>query len=349
MKQVRSWSRQDIQKRIIRNENKSMLRQILQRFRISHETRMEPLTTEQKRKVKIKPDPDAHHTNKKWDKLKVKQAWNRVTLVDPASGPVTEDCVRFVCISDTHRKLFVIADRIPDGDVLLHAGDFSNVGLPTDVKEFNDILGRLPHKHKIVIAGNHDITFDEEMLQTDINLRRFGLDVEKVKSDLTSKGVSSVKDLLTNCVYLEDAGVELYGIKIYGSPWQPVFCDWGFNLERGKPCLDKWNLIPCDTDILITHGPPLGHGDKCFDGIRAGCVDLLNTIQQRVQPKYHVFGHIHEDYGCTSDGITTYINASTCTLEYKPTHPPVVFDFPLPPGHTKDEVIGSIQKASQKN
>lgn len=75
--------------------------------------------------------------------------------------------------------------------------------------------GRLPHKHKIVIAGNHDITFDEEMLQTDINLRRFGLDVEKVKSE----GVSSIKDLLTNCVYLEDAGVELYGIKIYGSPW----------------------------------------------------------------------------------------------------------------------------------
>lgn len=79
--------------------------------------------------------------------------------------------------------------------------------------------GRLPHKHKIVIAGNHDITFDEEMLQTDINLRRFGLDVEKVQSDLTSEGVSSVKDFLTNCVYLEDAGVELYGIKIYGSPW----------------------------------------------------------------------------------------------------------------------------------
>ncbi|XP_062618352.1 metallophosphoesterase domain-containing protein 1-like [Saccostrea cucullata] len=149
-------------------------------------------------------------------------------------------------------------DEIPEGDVLLHAGDFTNVGWPGEVKELNDILGQLPHKHKIVIAGNHDLTFDDEMLQNDPEaFEKFGLNLEKVKTDLTSVGVNSAKELLTNCLYLEDACVELYGIKIHGSPWQPEFCDWGFNLPRGQPCLSKWDLIPCDTDILITHGPPL--------------------------------------------------------------------------------------------
>ena len=75
---------------------------------------------------------------------------------------------------------------------------------------------------------------------------------------------------------------------------QPEFYNWGFNLKRGQPCLDKWDLIPDEVDILMTHGPPLGHGDLCKHGGRAGCLQLLDTIQQRVRPLYHVFGHIHE-------------------------------------------------------
>jgi Predicted phosphoesterases, related to the Icc protein len=58
--------------------------------------------------------------------------------------------------------------------------------------------------------------------------------------------------------------------------------------------LRKWNKIPDDTDILVTHTPPVGHGDLCCTGVRAGCVELLTTVQQRIKPKYHVFGHIHE-------------------------------------------------------
>lgn len=73
-----------------------------------------------------------------------------------------------------------------------------------------------------------------------------------------------------------------------------MFCDWAFNLPRGQPCLDKWDLIPADVDVLMTHGPPLGHGDQCESGLRAGCLQLLDTIQQRVKPQYHIFGHIHE-------------------------------------------------------
>lgn len=75
---------------------------------------------------------------------------------------------------------------------------------------------------------------------------------------------------------------------------QPEYLSWAFNLPRGESCLQKWNLIPDDTDVLITHSPPLGYGDLCHTGIRAGCVELLSTIQQRVKPKYHIFGHIHE-------------------------------------------------------
>lgn len=112
-------------------------------------------------------------------------------------------------------------------------------------------------------------------------------------------------------------------------------------------------MIPNNIDILITHTPPLGHGDLVCSGVRAGCVELLTTVQQRVQPKYHVFGHIHEGslnycaighlinlffvgYGVTSDGKIIFINASTCDINYIPNNLPVVFDMPVPEGYKKD-------------
>jgi len=80
---------------------------------------------------------------------------------------------------------------------------------------------------------------------------------------------------------------------------------------------------------LLTHGPPIGHGDECCGhNNRAGCVDLLRTVQQRVQPLYHIFGHIHEGYGQTTDGKTMFINASSCNSQYRPQHQPIVFDLP---------------------
>ena len=127
-----------------------------------------------------------------------------------------------------------------------------------------------------------------------------------------------------------DAGTSVDGIKVWGSPWQPEFCEWAFNLPRGQPLRAKWRLIPDDTDVLLTHGPPLGHGDQCAGGHRAGCVDLLHEIQSRVRPAVHAFGHIHEGAGVTSDGATLYVNASTCNLRYRPVNPAVVVDV-LPP------------------
>lgn len=286
--------------------------------------------------VKIEVHPKSQRATIAWNEMKVKQKHVKLKLIDPKT-PITDDKLRFVCISDTHAAIEKNPlDFVPDGDVLLHAGDITKVGQPNEIKKFNEYLGKLPHKHKIVIAGNHDLTFDRSM---DQQLSRWHVKLEKVKAFLSEHNVEEVKDLLTNCVYLEDAMVTLYGVNIYGSPWQPEFGDWGFNLPRGKPLLEKWDLIPEETDVLITHGPPVGHGDACFDGNRAGCVELLNTIQKRVKPKYHIFGHIHEGYGVTSDGFTTYINASTCTLRYIPSNPPIVFDLPIPEGHSKQEVV----------
>lgn len=136
--------------------------------------------------------------------------------------------------------------------------------------------------------------------------------------------------IIQNCThYLEDEGVIIGGYKIWGSPWSPWFYDWGFNLRRGPEIQAKWNLIPDETDILITHGPPLGFGDKCSDGYWAGCGDLLDTIRTRVKPAYHISGHIHEGYGILSDGTTTYINASSVNEDYYAVNKPIVFDLPI--------------------
>lgn len=289
----------------------------------------------------LKIHPDTSNPNKAWDKLKVKQTVQDITLPTP-DYPVQDDHIRFICVSDSHTQLEKQPlSFVPDGDVLLHAGDFSNIGLPRDIQGFNHYLGKLQHRLKVVIAGNHDLTFDLNLVTNRRQYleKQFNIKETFFEKDLEKMGVKTTRELLTNCIYLEDSGIDVCGIKIYGSPWQPEFCGWGFNLERGDPLLEKWNLIPDDTDILITHGPPIGHGDLCFDGLRAGCVELLTSIQERVKPKYNIFGHIHEGYGVTSDGKTTYINASTCTLRYKATNPPIVFDFPIPNGHTKAELL----------
>ena len=121
----------------------------------------------------------------------------------------------------------------------------------------------------------------------------------------------------------------LHGIKIYGSPWQPWFYDWAFNLARGSEIKEKWDAIPTDTNILVTHGPPHGILDQTSSGEHAGCEELLKTVRGRVRPRYHVFGHIHEAYGTERDPNynIVYVNASTCNLRYAPVHAPIVFEL----------------------
>jgi len=272
------------------------------------------------------------HTNeptKAWEIVRASKTQKQTVLpndaLDPAQLPAQPPAgsVRFVFVSDTHSKHSTV--DVPPGDVLVHCGDFSSTGTLAEVSEFCEWLAALPHARKIVIAGNHDLTLDAESYET--TGPRFGHKaLDASASRALCNQARALIDGVANCEYLLDAGTSVGGVSVWGSPWQPEFCGWAFNLPRGEACRAKWRLIPAGTDVVLTHGPPLGHGDLCQHGGRAGCLDLLEEIQTRVRPQYHVFGHIHEGFGATSDGVTTYVNASTCTLRYRPEHPPVVMD-----------------------
>lgn len=208
--------------------------------------------------------------------------------------------LRIVTASDTHERHGDI--EIPEGDIFIHAGDFSNRGSTKSVQEFNTFLGTLPHRHKIIIAGNHDLCFEKKNAEA--------------------------RALITNAIYLQDEAITLEGIHFYGSPWQPWFFSWAFNLKKPEELREKWAKIPEKTDILITHGPPYGYGDRTTRGDLVGCKELLKRIQV-LKPRYHIFGHIHEGAGQFQSESTTFINASNCNFHYEPVNPPIVFDYEL--------------------
>lgn len=206
--------------------------------------------------------------------------------------------MRLVCVSDTHEQGRRVV--VPDGDVLVHAGDLTYRGTLETIAREADWLRSLPHPHKVVVAGNHDFAFQ-----------------------LTPDAARAVMHGLT---YLQDEAADLGGLRFWGSPWQPWFHDWAFNLERGPALRAKWDLIPAGLDVLVTHGPPAGHGDRVLRGPDVGCEDLLEAVR-RTGPRVHVFGHIHEGYGITEAHGTRFVNASTCDARYRPVQPPIVIDL----------------------
>jgi predicted phosphohydrolase len=205
--------------------------------------------------------------------------------------------MRIVCISDTHAQHRRMT--IPDGDLLLCAGDFTRSGDEADVRDFDAWLGTLPHAHKVIIAGNHDFAFER---------------------------TPDAATWIRHATYLQDSGCVVGGLRIWGSPWQPRFFDWAFNLDRGAPLKAVWDLIPDDTDVLITHGPPWEVLDVTSRGQRVGCEELAKAIT-RVKPRLHVFGHIHESYGQVERDGVIYVNASNCDLRYRPVQAPIVVDL----------------------
>jgi Icc-related predicted phosphoesterase len=217
--------------------------------------------------------------------------------------------MRLVVTSDCHGRLSQA--RIPQGDVLILAGDIlaNRSGDPdidaafqlNAIRELDAYCGTLGFKHVLMIAGNHDWVFERYK------------DAHRV---------------LKNIVYLEDSGTEIEGVKFWGSPHQPWFFDWAFNLPRDGPELAHyWSLIPDDTDVLITHGPPFGILDLPFGkGENAGCKLLLKRVED-LKPKLHVFGHIHGSYGKKQTGGTLFVNACLCNEAYDPVNPPQVIDL----------------------
>lgn len=210
--------------------------------------------------------------------------------------PPLAKTVRIICISDTHGMHGRI--EVPAGDILIHCGDLTKHGTAAEVIDFNEWLGTLPHPWKIVIAGNHDGAFEYEP--------------------------DHARKLLTNAVYLEDSETIAAGLRIWGSPWQPAFNDWHFNLPRGEALKAKWNLIPNGIDVLVTHGPPFGVLDRISTEESVGCKDLLAAVRC-IRPRLHVFGHIHSEHGVLppDDGII-FGNATICDEAYQTTKRPLV-------------------------
>lgn len=208
--------------------------------------------------------------------------------------------MKIVAISDSHGQHSSL--KLPDGDLLLHAGDISSGGTRDQVLSFLDWFAQQDYEHKILIAGNHDFFFERASVQ----------EIE----ELIPEGI----------IYLDDSGVEIAGVKFWGSPVSPWFHNWAFNRNRGTEIKRHWDLIPEHTDVLITHGPPYGILDETVYRDVVGCEDLMLRVHQ-VNPQFHVFGHIHEAYGqLTKDG-TTFINASVLDDQYELMHAAVVFEI----------------------
>lgn len=212
-------------------------------------------------------------------------------------GPIRH--MRIVCLSDTHGLHDQV--KVPDGDLLLHAGDFSSRGEVHQVRAFLEWFADQPHRHKVFIAGNHDF--------------------------LAERDPALFRSLVpSNCVYLEDEGVMIERKLIWGSPYTPWFYDWAFNCQRGLEIDQHWQQIWPGTDILLTHGPPYGIRDLTFHGELVGCADLNRHVWVQ-RPRLHVFGHIHEAYGLTEVNGIQFANASSVNLAYEMAHAPLVFDW----------------------
>jgi Icc-related predicted phosphoesterase len=190
---------------------------------------------------------------------------------------------------------------MPEGDMVIHAGDISGVGKEMEVIEFLEWFSNLPYKYKIFIAGNHDWLFEKERLFAKQLLESY-------------PGV----------IYLENSGMNIEGISIYGVPVTPTFFDWAFNRDRGDNIKVYWLAIPENTDILITHGPPHGILDRTpMTKEHTGCEDLLKSVSE-IRPKFHIFGHIHSAAGIYKTEHTTFINASVLDDNYKLKYKPQI-------------------------
>jgi len=196
--------------------------------------------------------------------------------------------MRIVAVADTH-TFEADLGPLPDGDIFVHAGDIVRAGTLEELEGPARWIRDLPHKHKIVVAGNHDWCF---LRDREAACAMLGPQVH----------------------YLQDSGCVIEGIQFWGAPWQPSFGGWAFNLDRGEALAAKWKQIPGDCDVLITHGPPHGIGDRSGMSARAGCEDLLAAVAL-VRPLAHMFGHIHQDGGVTERDGTTFANVTTWECE----------------------------------
>jgi Icc-related predicted phosphoesterase len=208
--------------------------------------------------------------------------------------------LKFVVIADTHGRHRQV--KLPKGDVLIHAGDFTYRGEKAETLDFIKWFRQQQYGCKILIAGNHDFYFEKTPAR----------DLEDLLGD--------------DIIYLNDTGLKFHHLNIWGSPITPKFFNWAFNRSRGNEIMKHWKLIPQDTDLLITHGPPFGILDQIYSESHVGDKDLLQAVKA-VRPRVHVFGHIHESFGHTKNADIHFINASQMNENYQLVNRPIVFEL----------------------
>ncbi len=213
--------------------------------------------------------------------------------------------MKLVCISDTHNRHDELV--IPEGDVLIHSGDATNSGTSAEVIPFLEWLTLLPHSHKIFVPGNHDFWFEPQ------------------NGNLTEDFIAKYAALGVHI--LIDRGVEIRGVRFYGTPWVRRFGEWAF-MRSEMDLTEKYATIP-PHDVLVTHGPPFGVVDcdpaRLFKGgmEHLGSSALLKAIN-RTKPTAVICGHIHEARGHGHiihdyyKSVTAVFNVSMFSRDRKP-------------------------------
>ena len=206
-----------------------------------------------------------------------------------------------VIISDTHNKHKRLS-TLPKADIIIHCGDFTSMGYSHEIRDFMKWYSELSqYKYKLIVAGNHDWLFDRSRI---------------LAMELVPK----------NVIYLEDSGVEIEGLNFWGSPVQPIFNDWAFNMPEEK-LAEHWKAIPDNTDVLITHCPPHSIFDwSIYDKIHTGSPSLYWEIMKR-NIILATFGHIHSGHGVKVIDNTTFINASNLDEDYMCVYNPVLVEI----------------------
>lgn len=220
---------------------------------------------------------------------------------------------KITAISDTHTRHNHITEALSaGGDILIHSGDFTSIGMWDEVSKFLEWFSKQPFAVKIFIAGNHDLCFHSEKIQYKKESYYYGRRDGFVPSDSKPQWlVDTLSNLPKDVIYLENSMTEFDGIRIWGSPHSPSFGHgWAFNKNRGDEIAEVWKDIPNETDIVVTHTPIYGHCDRVLrDHTNVGCADLFYKLNE-VQPHLHFHGHIHEGYGYAPTSWGHTINAS---------------------------------------
>lgn len=214
--------------------------------------------------------------------------------------------MKITCVADLHSHY----PELPGGDLLIVAGDLTRSDKPSQYLDFFTWIAITKYRKRIVVAGNHD-----------------GF-IEKNRE---------IFDMISDFTYLQDSGTEFDGLKIWGSPWTKSFkginphCK-AFTVDHDDELDFKWEAIPQDVDILVTHSPP----QSCLDFtiienkhvITLGFGSLsLQKRYNKISPKLHVFGHIHEGYGKDRNSKTIFINSSHVNERYEPVNPPITVNM----------------------